>query len=90
MPSRNATIRRAKDREQAREDALSDAELRTHRLDRDSPYRRTIDLAELLEFSQPGTYRLRLYYTNEWLIDRDTGSWVGTRSGPVMTVRILP
>lgn len=90
VASRNESIYDARDREKAREDALNAADLRMRELDHEHPYRRTINLDELLQFSQPGTYRLRLYYSNEYLLDRESGSWLGGFSSPVMTVRIVP
>ncbi len=63
-----------------------------------SPYNRILSLSRIMEFSRPGTYRLRLSYdSNAWGWDRDssgrgtrTDVWGGRFSSPIFTVTIKP
>ncbi len=47
------------------------------RADQQHPYERTIDLRDLYDFKQPGTYRVALFI-NSIYMDRKTGSSLGT------------
>jgi hypothetical protein len=47
-------------------------------VDQEHPYERTINLRDLYEFKQPGTYRVALFIDSIYL-DRKTGSSLGTQ-----------
>ncbi len=52
------------------------------------PYARTLNLAELADFSQPGTYKVQLCYDSDWLTDIGATGWGGTFLSDVFTVTI--
>jgi hypothetical protein len=54
----------------------------------DAPYRRTIDLDKLHDFSAPGEYRVQLDYDDSWLVDSGKEAWGGTFGSDVFTVVI--
>lgn len=52
------------------------------------PYRRSLDLSKLHDFSEPGDYRVQIVYDNVGLTLRANGEWGGHFAGPVMSIRI--
>ena len=62
------------------------AQLQSTDISREQPYRRSIDLGQLADFSQPGQYRLRLSYHSDWLAEGD--EWAGSFSGDIITISV--
>ena len=57
------------------------------------PYTRDLSISKLIDFSHPGTYRIRLSYDNiSWRATNDTAKdlWGGYFCSPIFTVTIKP
>jgi hypothetical protein len=52
------------------------------------PYRRTVNIDKLHDFSQPGEYLVQMHYSSTGTGDREQGHWVGDFSSPVFKVTI--
>lgn len=64
------------------------AEWKRVQVSAETPYRRTIDLDKLHDFSAPGEYRVQLDYDDSWLVDSGKDAWGGTFGSDVFTVAI--
>ncbi len=57
-------------------------------LDKTHPYKRSLDLSALADFSKPGVYRVQLMYEDGWLAIREKGEWVGSFSSRTFEINI--
>jgi hypothetical protein len=54
------------------------------------PYRRTLDIGKLHDFSKAGNYYVQLVHDNTSIADRSNGQWVGRFSSAIFTITIEP
>jgi len=63
--------------------------LRVHQLSKGNPFRRTVCLSDIYDFSRSGTYKAQLRYGTGFLADKDKGEWSGSFAGFVFTIEIV-
>ena len=80
------SVYRSKEREDTVAGIRRSPSLRLHVLSHDHVYRRSLDLSELCDFEEIGTYRVQIFYMG--IADGGEGGWTGTFSSPVFEIEI--
>jgi len=88
QPRVSKSVYESKDRERTKQQLRETGGLQTQEITRDKPYKRTIDLSQLYDFSVPGAYKVQIVYESLWLEDPVQGEWLGSFSSQVFTVTI--
>ena len=57
-------------------------------VDKTHPYKRSLDLSALADFSKLGLYRVQLMYEDGWLAIREKGEWVGSFASPPFEIEV--
>lgn len=82
------SVYQSKDRDKTKQELRKTGGLEFQEITHGNPYKRGIDLGQLYNFYNTGTYRVQLEYENIWLEDPVQDEWIGSFRGQVFTVTI--
>ena len=87
-PVASKVIFEQKEREEMQRQYRERPDIQSHQVSSKEPYERALDLSQLYDFSQAGTYKVQLVYDNMQVAERVKEEWCGSFSGRTFTVTI--
>jgi hypothetical protein len=82
------SIDKSKNKKEAKAEYRKMPDLKAHTIGMTHSYKRSLNISDLCDFSQAGTYRVQLIYSSGWVADHTNDTWSGSFCGSVFIITI--